>query len=91
MDPHDEFRRSMEEMAAARRIDQYQPLDLDFLEELLFCYLNLNEKRAHKYILGAFVDIMVGSGQESEKDPKGHGKNPVIIERRKKAKRCVRF
>lgn len=85
-DPYDEFRRSMHEMVATRQMDQCQPLDWDFLEELLFCYLNLNEKAAHKFILGAFVDMMVGSSQESEKTPTGQGKNPMTIERRKKVK-----
>lgn len=84
VDPYDEFRRSMEEMVAARRMDQFQPLDWDFMEELLFCYLNLNEKRAHKYILGAFVDMMVSSCQEPEMTPTDQGKKPEIIERKKR-------
>ncbi|KAG9459286.1 hypothetical protein H6P81_003794 [Aristolochia fimbriata] len=64
--PYDDFRRSMQEMVEARRemvgpspAQHGQALDWDFMEELLFCYLRLNEKRAHKYILGAFVDLVV--------------------------------
>nr|CAD1829853.1 unnamed protein product [Ananas comosus var. bracteatus] len=58
-DPYEDFRRSMREMVDARRVDASQPLDWDFMEELLFCYLELNDKSVHKYILTAFTDLTV--------------------------------
>ncbi|KAL5975142.1 hypothetical protein ACLOJK_031821 [Asimina triloba] len=89
-DPYDDFRRSMQEIVEARQVDRREPLDWDFMEDLLFCYLNLNEKKAHKYILGAFVDVMVGFRQQREcssgKTPaRGGGqKAPAGGERRRK-------
>lgn len=31
----------------------------DYLRELLLCYLNLNPKHTHKFIVGAFLDLAV--------------------------------
>ncbi|KAL3735840.1 hypothetical protein ACJRO7_024894 [Eucalyptus globulus] len=56
--PYDDFKRSMQEMVEAR-LQGHAKVDWEFMEELLFCYLNLNEKKSHKYILSAFVDLMV--------------------------------
>jgi uncharacterized protein (TIGR01568 family) len=57
-DPYADFRRSMQEMVEAREL-----LDLnsnwDFLHELLLCYLALNPKNTHKFIVGAFADLLV--------------------------------
>ncbi|XP_059439483.1 transcription repressor OFP16-like [Corylus avellana] len=57
-DPYADFRRSMQEMVEAR-----EPLDVnsnwDFLHELLLCYLALNPKNTHKFIVGAFADLLV--------------------------------
>jgi len=49
-DPYVDFKSSMEEMVEAHgaRVQ---------LEELLLCYLRLNEKRNHKFILMAFMDV----------------------------------
>ncbi|XP_008775318.2 transcription repressor OFP14 [Phoenix dactylifera] len=58
-DPYDDFRRSMQDMVEARHVDPRQPLDWDFMEELLFCYLELNDRSVHKYILRAFTDLAV--------------------------------
>ncbi|XP_077233622.1 transcription repressor OFP14-like [Tasmannia lanceolata] len=76
-DPYADFRQSMHEMVEARQVDQCQPLDWDFLEELLFCYLKLNEKRAHKYIIGAFVDLMVSFRRGSDRIPVSQDKIPA--------------
>jgi len=52
--PYEDFRRSMQEM-----VNNHEGVvDWDFMEELLFCYLNLNHKKSHKFILGAFVDLI---------------------------------
>ncbi|ESW22657.1 hypothetical protein PHAVU_005G171200 [Phaseolus vulgaris] len=51
--PYEDFRGSMEEMVKKHE----GVVDWDFMEELLFCYLNLNRKKSHKFILGAFVDL----------------------------------
>ncbi|XP_008810113.2 transcription repressor OFP14-like [Phoenix dactylifera] len=58
-DPYDDFRRSMQDMVDARHVDPHQALDWDFMEELLFCYLELNDRSVHKYILRAFTDLTV--------------------------------
>ena len=58
MDPHDEFRRSMEEMVRSR-LEQNLTVDWDYLVELVMCYVEMNEKEARKYILKAFVDLIV--------------------------------
>ncbi|KAK8474499.1 hypothetical protein V6N13_063263 [Hibiscus sabdariffa] len=56
--PYDDFRRSMQEMVEAR-LEHGSKIDWEFVEELLFCYLNLNDKDAYKFILSAFVDLVV--------------------------------
>ncbi|XP_061338559.1 transcription repressor OFP14-like [Gastrolobium bilobum] len=55
--PYEDFRRSMQEMVEARFWNRERVIDWDFMEEILFCYLNLNEKKSHKFILAAFVDL----------------------------------
>ncbi|GER44163.1 ovate family protein [Striga asiatica] len=56
--PYDDFRRSMEEMVDARVGDGGR-VDWEFLEELLFCYLDLNNRKSYRHILRAFVDLIV--------------------------------
>ncbi|KAJ8574188.1 hypothetical protein K7X08_025993 [Anisodus acutangulus] len=53
-DPFVDFRESMEEMVEAHGIQ-----DWENLEELLTCYLKVNCKSNHGYIVGAFVDLLV--------------------------------
>ncbi|KAK4371795.1 hypothetical protein RND71_007179 [Anisodus tanguticus] len=64
-DPFVDFRDSMEEMVEAHEIK-----DWENLEELLTCYLKLNCKSNHGYIVGAFVDLLVNLATFS-----GHDKN----------------
>lgn len=64
--PYDEFRRSMQEMVEAR-LKQGSKIDWDFMEELLFCYLNLNDKKSYKFVLSAFVDLVVDLRQNDSK------------------------
>ena len=54
MDPFMEFKESMKEMVEAHGLDS-----LDGLEEMLSCYLRVNGKCNHGYIIGAFVDLLV--------------------------------
>ncbi|KAM0854078.1 hypothetical protein ACQ4PT_050647 [Festuca glaucescens] len=59
--PYEDFRRSMREMADAHwaRWEVAAPaVDWDFMEELLFCYLELNDRAVHKDILRAFTDTI---------------------------------
>ncbi|KAL4195466.1 hypothetical protein AMTRI_Chr05g64760 [Amborella trichopoda] len=61
-DPYSDFRGSMQEMVDFR-LAMGEVLDWSFLEELLLSYLRLNEKEMHKYIVGAFADLMVSFGR----------------------------
>uniref|UniRef100_A0A7N0ZRW4 Transcription repressor n=1 Tax=Kalanchoe fedtschenkoi TaxID=63787 RepID=A0A7N0ZRW4_KALFE len=61
-DPYADFRRSMEEMVEARENGSGQENDSnnwEYLHELLLCYLALNPKATHKFIIGAFADLVV--------------------------------
>lgn len=53
-DPYQDFRESMKEMVEAHRLKEWPQL-----EELLHCYLSLNEKETHKIIILAFVDLLM--------------------------------
>ncbi|KAA8541816.1 hypothetical protein F0562_022968 [Nyssa sinensis] len=50
-------------------LPQYGKVDWEFVEELLLCYLNLNDKNSYKYILSAFVDLIVVLCEKSGKSP----------------------
>ncbi|KAL6138310.1 hypothetical protein ACLB2K_063593 [Fragaria x ananassa] len=54
-DPYVDFRKSMEEMVEAHGLKNWE-----HLEELLCWYLRVNGKSNHGYIVGAFVDLLVG-------------------------------
>lgn len=66
--PYDDFRRSMQEMVEVR-VKHNGKVDWAFLEELLFWYLDLNNKKSYRHILRAFVDITVGLRESSGKSP----------------------
>ncbi|XP_062023454.1 transcription repressor OFP14 [Rosa rugosa] len=66
--PGDEFRRSMHDMVEARLRNKAK-VDWNFMEELLFCYLNLNEKKSHRFILSAFADLVVDMRPDSDSVP----------------------
>ncbi|WCJ21551.1 Transcription repressor OFP11 [Euphorbia peplus] len=57
-DPYLDFRRSMEEMVEARGLTDVKG-NWDKLHELLLCYLALNPKSTHKFIVRAFADLLV--------------------------------
>lgn len=54
LNPYMDFRSSMEEMVQVHGLH-----DWDMLEELLGCYLMLNEKKHHCYIIRAFADLVL--------------------------------
>jgi uncharacterized protein (TIGR01568 family) len=54
-DPYVDFRRSMEEMVESHGLKEWE-----CLEELLGWYLRVNRKKNHGFIVGAFVDLLVG-------------------------------
>lgn len=54
-DPYVDFRVSMEEMVEAHGLK-----DWECLEELFLWYLRVNGKNTHGFIVGAFVDLLVG-------------------------------
>ncbi|KAF2323329.1 hypothetical protein GH714_034643 [Hevea brasiliensis] len=66
--PNEDFRQSMQEMVEAR-LQRKGKVNWDFMQELLFSYLDLNEKKSHKFILSAFVDLVVGLRQRSGEVP----------------------
>ncbi|KAH6762149.1 hypothetical protein C2S52_019582 [Perilla frutescens var. hirtella] len=53
-DPFLDFRESMAEMVEAHGLKSWE-----CLEELLTCYLRVNGKSNHGYIVGAFVDMLI--------------------------------
>ncbi|KAF1001401.1 transcription repressor OFP12-like [Apium graveolens] len=57
-DPVQDFRNSMQEMVEAHGIIDVKA-DWEFLHELLLCYLTLNPKNTHKFIINAFSDLLV--------------------------------
>ena len=65
MDPYTDFWRSMQNMIKMHHGCLCQPLDWDFLEELLFFYLQLIDKAVHKHILKAFTDLTAGTHMAS--------------------------
>ncbi|RLM93882.1 transcription repressor OFP14 [Panicum miliaceum] len=70
MDPYADFRRSMQNMIKMHHGRISQPLDWDFLEELLFYYLQLNDQAVHKHILKAFADLTAGAHQKGSSAPR---------------------
>jgi len=71
-DPHADFLRSMEEMAAALRLDARRRDDRARLHELLLCYLALNDRQAHKYVVSAFTDLLLRLTAITDADDEHH-------------------
>ncbi|PIN14850.1 hypothetical protein CDL12_12500 [Handroanthus impetiginosus] len=53
-DPYLDFKKSMQEMVESHGIKEWEGL-----EELLGWYLKMNGKNNHRFIVGAFVDMLV--------------------------------
>ncbi|XP_031407834.1 transcription repressor OFP12-like [Punica granatum] len=66
-DPYADFRRSMQEMVDARELFDVKS-NWECLHELLLCYLSLNPKSTHKFIVGAFADLLVSLMSEDGGD-----------------------
>lgn len=77
MDPYADFRRSMQEMVEARELEDVRS-DSEFLRELLSCYLRLNPKDTHKFIVRAFADLVLSMLASSSPAP-----SPAAKARRK--------
>lgn len=58
-DLYRDFRGSMQEMIEARDMQDLRNDNWEYLHELLLCYLALNPKETHKFIIGAFTDIVI--------------------------------
>lgn len=65
-DPYLDFKKSMEEMVESQGLLK----DWDCLEELLLWYLKMNGKMNHRFIVGAFVDLLVGFADVDSKKKK---------------------
>ncbi|KAK2654893.1 hypothetical protein Ddye_014749 [Dipteronia dyeriana] len=86
--PYDDFRGSMQEMVESR-LQDHPKVDWEFLEELLFYYLNLNDKKSHKFILRAFVDLVVELRQNPIKNPARSRKFRIASSERRRRTRHV--
>ncbi|KAL1547231.1 transcription repressor OFP16-like [Salvia divinorum] len=77
-DPFADFRRSMQEMVEARGVRDVEE-SWDYLHELLTCYLSLNPKATHKFIVGAFADLLVAliAGNSRRNIPFSAGKRKI--------------
>ncbi|KAK7349173.1 hypothetical protein VNO77_06328 [Canavalia gladiata] len=65
--PYEDFRRSMEGVVEAR-LRNCEKVDWDFMEELLFCHISLNQKKSHRFILSAFADLITAMRRPPETD-----------------------
>ncbi|CAI9091392.1 OLC1v1026413C1 [Oldenlandia corymbosa var. corymbosa] len=59
-DPYLDFKKSMQEMVETNGVK-----DWESLEELLGWYLKMNKKMNHGFIVGAFVDLLLGMAATS--------------------------
>ncbi|KAF1865776.1 hypothetical protein Lal_00021777 [Lupinus albus] len=63
--PYKDFHRSMQNMVEAR-LKNNENVDWEFMEQLLFFHMNMNEKKSYKFILCAFVDLVTVMRPPSE-------------------------
>jgi uncharacterized protein (TIGR01568 family) len=73
LDPYIDFKNSMQEMIEAREIRDVRA-NWDYLHELISCYLKLNPKNTHKFIISAFADIIVCLLSSPSPEPDTHWK-----------------
>ncbi|XP_057732021.1 transcription repressor OFP14-like [Arachis stenosperma] len=76
--PYEDFKNSMQGMVDAR-VRNNQRVDWDFMEELLFCHINLNDKKLHKFILSAFVELVTALRQQPENNPPATAGKPRSV------------
>ncbi|XP_065868611.1 transcription repressor OFP14 [Euphorbia lathyris] len=88
--PYNDFLVSMEEMIESK-LEEDREIDWDFMEELLVCYLSLNDKKSRKFIISAFVDLIVSLRKPSEKPnirrPGGQRKLAGVARRKRRGRR----
>ncbi|KAL9331791.1 hypothetical protein ACSQ67_001401 [Phaseolus vulgaris] len=77
--PYADFRRSMEEMVAARPELIDVAANWKALHELLLCYLALNPRSTHKFILCAFSDLLLSLISLSSPPPQDPGAGDVAV------------
>ncbi|KAG4163750.1 hypothetical protein ERO13_D01G192700v2 [Gossypium hirsutum] len=70
-DPYVDFRESMEEMVEAQGLNDWEEL-----EQLLCWYLKANGKCNHGFIIGAFIDLLVGKLTIVSSNPKSDNCSP---------------
>ncbi|KAK3164068.1 hypothetical protein QOZ80_1AG0012210 [Eleusine coracana subsp. coracana] len=69
-DPRAEFLESMAEMAAACGADGMPAPEYgEFMEELLACYLERNDRAVHRHVLAAFADLTARRRPAKRKRP----------------------
>ncbi|XP_057504764.1 transcription repressor OFP14-like [Actinidia eriantha] len=61
-EPYVEFYTSMVEVVRSR-LEQDLTVDWAYMSDLLGCYCEINDKRSHKYIVRAFMDVVEGLHQ----------------------------
>ncbi|KAI4387026.1 hypothetical protein MLD38_004892 [Melastoma candidum] len=61
--PYRDFKCSMQDMVESC---QGRGVDWEFMEEMLLCYLGLNDRDSHEHILSAFVDLVISLRQDSD-------------------------
>ncbi|KAM6571347.1 hypothetical protein CsatA_015427 [Cannabis sativa] len=78
--PYLDFKQSMEEMVEAHGLKGWESL-----EELLSWYLKMNGKDNHGFIVGAFVDLLVGIAFNSNSSSNNNNNNIDIISHNNKS------
>ncbi|KAI4381932.1 hypothetical protein MLD38_007949 [Melastoma candidum] len=61
--PYRDFKGSMRDMVESRAD---RAVDWEFMEEMLLCYLGLNDRDSHEHILSAFVDLVISLRGDSD-------------------------
>lgn len=96
--PCEDFRRSMEEIVAAR-VESRGGVDQEFMEELLFRYLELNNDKFFRDILRAFLELIGVSHEDSgrmvsrcrRRWSRGFSKKRLKLEIRNMHKLCCKY
>ncbi|KAL2227581.1 transcription repressor OFP13 [Sesamum indicum] len=72
-DPYSDFKKSMQEMVESHGLKEW-----DCLEELLGWYLRMNGKSNHGFIVGAFVDLLVGMANDHHRGNDSSGSSMAV-------------
>ncbi|KAF5465716.1 hypothetical protein F2P56_015697 [Juglans regia] len=85
LDPYVDFRRSMLEMVEARNLMDETTDQCEYLHQLLLCYLTLNPKHTHKYIIRAFADLVICNSSSPSSSASNHSRR----ESKNSRQRCI--